>query len=311
VPAAAARPSVLRPRALGRAEEIGRRIAQRERLPPEISFLEGRHVDRETLVRAVATARRWRVSPEQVLLDTGLITQTTYYRALSAHIGLTFSQLHESAVNWSAFRHPKGAAMARANIVPLSRAPGGMRIAVAPRGRALRRLISLSQRPEATRLLRDHLFLATPRAVAGVVQHGLHRQMLAHAGEHLATSAPHLSARGGLGLGQKSALAMAGAICLAAFVAAPAVTLAAIAVVLALIFAAVNSLRTAAVLTATRVRRRASKASVPVDRMPDGELPLYTLLVPLFKEAAVVPQLVKALRRLDYPALGSNGITTA
>lgn len=38
------------------------------------------------------------------------------------------------------------------------------------------------------------------------------------------------------------------------------------------------------------------------DATADAELPVYTLLVPLFEEAKVLPQLVKALRRLDYPA---------
>jgi glycosyltransferase XagB len=33
-----------------------------------------------------------------------------------------------------------------------------------------------------------------------------------------------------------------------------------------------------------------------------GEVPLYTVLVPLYREAAVVPHLLRALARLDYPA---------
>ncbi|MBI1649606.1 glycosyltransferase [Hyphomicrobium sulfonivorans] len=44
----------------------------------------------------------------------------------------------------------------------------------------------------------------------------------------------------------------------------------------------------------------------PVQALPlppaDGELPLYTILVPLFRETAVIPGLVAALRALDYPA---------
>ena len=37
-------------------------------------------------------------------------------------------------------------------------------------------------------------------------------------------------------------------------------------------------------------------------RADDRELPVYTLLVPLFREATVLPGLIDALRRLDYPA---------
>ncbi len=35
--------------------------------------------------------------------------------------------------------------------------------------------------------------------------------------------------------------------------------------------------------------------------VPDAALPLYTVLVPLFREAGVVPHLLGALARIDYP----------
>lgn len=42
---------------------------------------------------------------------------------------------------------------------------------------------------------------------------------------------------------------------------------------------------------------------VPAEaRMPDWELPFYTILCPLFHEATIVPQFVRAMKRLDYPA---------
>ncbi|MFJ5487654.1 hypothetical protein ACIKTA_08535, partial [Hansschlegelia beijingensis] len=52
----------------------------------------------------------------------------------------------------------------------------------------------------------------------------------------------------------------------------------------------------------------------PSDRKPqrrtdDRDLPLYTVLVALAKEAAVVPGLLDALEALDYPALGSKRTT--
>jgi hypothetical protein len=44
----------------------------------------------------------------------------------------------------------------------------------------------------------------------------------------------------------------------------------------------------------------------PLNRPPalsDEELPVYTVLVPLFRETRVLDQLIAALSRLDYPAL--------
>ena len=37
-------------------------------------------------------------------------------------------------------------------------------------------------------------------------------------------------------------------------------------------------------------------------RIPDAELPVYTLLVPLYREANMLSPLTRALSRLDYPA---------
>jgi len=37
-------------------------------------------------------------------------------------------------------------------------------------------------------------------------------------------------------------------------------------------------------------------------RIPDKDLPVYSVLVPLFREARVLPQLIRALSALDYPA---------
>jgi cellulose synthase/poly-beta-1,6-N-acetylglucosamine synthase-like glycosyltransferase len=37
-------------------------------------------------------------------------------------------------------------------------------------------------------------------------------------------------------------------------------------------------------------------------RPSDGALPVYTVLVPLFREAPVVPHLLRALATIDYPA---------
>ena len=41
-------------------------------------------------------------------------------------------------------------------------------------------------------------------------------------------------------------------------------------------------------------------------QVPDAELPVYTVLVALYREAEVVPRLVAALKRLDYPVLCSK-----
>ena len=55
-------------------------------------------------------------------------------------------------------------------------------------------------------------------------------------------------------------------------------------------------IRLAALRTPLRRQRRPR-------RPPDAELPIYSVLIPLRDEQAMVPQLFAAMRRLDYPAL--------
>ena len=47
---------------------------------------------------------------------------------------------------------------------------------------------------------------------------------------------------------------------------------------------------------------RKQSETPPTPRVGDAELPIYTILVPLFREAKVLGALVESLRRLDYPA---------
>lgn len=43
------------------------------------------------------------------------------------------------------------------------------------------------------------------------------------------------------------------------------------------------------------------QAAAPVHRLSDNDLPRYTVLVPVYREAAVLPALIGHLRALDYP----------
>src|SRR5205807_6262165 len=57
------------------------------------------------------------------------------------------------------------------------------------------------------------------------------------------------------------------------------------------------ALRQVLARSATKVRAGGARAP----RIPDRFLPLYTVLVPVFREANVLPGLIQSLRALDYP----------
>lgn len=271
------------------------------RVPEEFAFLRGRHADRQTLDRAARLARRWRVSPEQALMTAGFVAPPAYYRALAANTGLPFRRLPPGALDMRMARHPRGRVMMDAGIVPLNE-PGepGLQVAMAPRERALRRLVALARRPDAARLLGRHVRITTPRDIARAVAHGFSRHAIETAISGLRRRAPQYSAAGGLTVPQTIGVGtVAGALACGA-VLAPWATFVAASAILAFIFAAVGASRLLACAMAMRGAAAAPRVIAP--RRDDADLPVYTLLVPLYREAAVLPSLVAALKRLDYPA---------
>jgi cellulose synthase/poly-beta-1,6-N-acetylglucosamine synthase-like glycosyltransferase len=113
----------------------------------------------------------------------------------------------------------------------------------------------------------------------------------------LRSRAPELSAAMGLWSWQRRSLAVSlVSLCIGAAV-APETALIALLAIMAAPFLCVVMLRTVALWQLrTRVPDRANTIA------SDTELPLYTVLVPLFQEAGVVSQLLLSLRAIDYPA---------
>lgn len=108
---------------------------------------------------------------------------------------------------------------------------------------------------------------------------------------------PELSAASGLWIWQRRALAIALLALGVGLLLAPETALIALLAVMAVPFLCVVVLRTVA-LWQLRAPLRAAAPSGPLTEAP---LPTYTVLVPLFREAGVVPQLLASLRALDYP----------
>ena len=69
------------------------------------------------------------------------------------------------------------------------------------------------------------------------------------------------------------------------------------------LFLAVIFIRFQSLLPLSRLRR-------PAALLADSDLPVYTVLVPLYRETRVVAQLLEALDALNYPALGSKSTKT-
>lgn len=127
---------------------------------------------------------------------------------------------------------------------------------------------------------------------------GLSARRLAEAVDGLRARQPEFSAAEGLWPWQKRILAAALAALCVGLLVAPETALIALLAVMAVPFLCIVALRTVALWQLQAPGVQASPTSA------DGEehLPIYSVLVPLFREAAVVPDLIKSLRALDYPS---------
>jgi cellulose synthase/poly-beta-1,6-N-acetylglucosamine synthase-like glycosyltransferase len=149
--------------------------------------------------------------------------------------------------------------------------------------------------------LRPHAFsLASPQSVRDAICHQFAETFARGAVEGLAARHPDRSARERPALWQRLALACGLLAVLSAMVSAPAGTIWLLTLLLVVLFVPVIGLRLVAAYWLMRGEARA-KETVS-SRVPDAELPIYTILVPLYREAHMLPGLVHGLSHLDWPA---------
>ncbi len=125
------------------------------------------------------------------------------------------------------------------------------------------------------------------------------RGHLRHATCDLLRRTPDLSASGPAARWQRvAALALVGS-ATAGAVLAPHETCAVLLGFISIVFLCLVVLRA---LGLVRLLGHARRAAAPPPPAIGHELPVYSILVPLYREAEVVPDLLKALAALDYPA---------
>ncbi len=254
---------------------------------PDYDFLLGTFIDRATLERATALARQWGVLPHDVLIASGWIGAEDYARALAANAGLRF-------------RAEVGVADLDPSQGTLRGALGGAErlkeggVVLAPERKSVGEILTLAQRvhPEAVELaplnrmnqaIRDRFATALAHAATG----------------DLAARRPSASARQTLARWQVYAPLLAVSVLVTWLLADAGSALRAISLFFSLLFIPAIALRIVAFRDLVRGEEIASDNA---SRIPDDELPVYTILVALFREAKVLPQLLRALTRFDYPA---------
>jgi cellulose synthase/poly-beta-1,6-N-acetylglucosamine synthase-like glycosyltransferase len=101
---------------------------------------------------------------------------------------------------------------------------------------------------------------------------------------------------------QQVFLAVLAALVVAALVLRPLPTAQVISAVAALSFLVFVLYKFVVSMAGARRERQETVSDAAVSALRDGDLPVYTVLVPLFREASVIGDLIENLSHLDYPA---------
>jgi glycosyltransferase XagB len=250
-------------------------------------------LDRDVLEGAARLAARWGVPVHEVLLSTGRMTEQAYVDAVAVRLRcavLPYAFTYDTDTRDHDERPPWLLAV-RAGAIR-----GLLIDAVATEvdeiERHVRRM-SRDGRPvwvAAADLIKQVNERLRARACLDEARFGLHRRT------------PENSAAGRQSRWQcVTLLALTAIVCCAASIALET-TAAIVSVILAVPFLGVSVLRTAALLEAVRRRPKRPANADNGRHWDDRTLPVYSIIVPLFEEAEVLPELIGALSALDYPA---------
>ncbi|MFY9699010.1 MAG: glycosyltransferase family 2 protein [Rhodoplanes sp.] len=270
--AAASSPQAMRP-----AEDFPELDCVRDRLPLT------------TIAAAERRALVVGVTADRVLITSGLLTEEVYVRALAQSLGLAFEPLETPERTACPISDERLIEARAAGLLPLTE-NDELTLVVAPRGVAARRLYTIiSGAPELRRRIR----LTSSERLAGFVYRNGGVALGERAAFGLSTSRPLFSAAPREKTWLLTPLfAMAAA--LGAVVLAPNLVATGFSVAFSLVFFAWIGLRLIGLFAA-------AKPPQPLPRRPDASLPIYTVIVALYREVAAIEQLIACLNALDWP----------
>ncbi|MFC7054344.1 glycosyltransferase [Hansschlegelia quercus] len=257
-------------------------------LPFDLALLAQNGVPPGPLLAAMRRAELTGCEPLDALIASGAIAEDSIIEALAHGLGARVADGsdHDGP--------PIDAEMCgqalRSGHVLLFDTAGRLTLHVAARGRHMAQL-ALDARGR-----RMTIAVSSPRAFADLVIARAGHALAAHASEGPSLVDPSLSVRDGLPAVDARLRFVVAGLTFAAFAATFALDIAGGMVLgmTSLLFATLNLFRLYVACTPPSPER-------PMRRDDDRTLPVYTVLVPLAREAAVVPGLMAALERLDYP----------
>ncbi|WP_246617679.1 glycosyltransferase family 2 protein [Rhizobium populisoli] len=258
---------------------------------PELAALASLGFSKPLLATLSERASRNGTSVESELLQSGQVEETAYYAAMARFLRLDFLETVDPAF------------VADSPVLDTQlHLPNSIRIAYryrAPQNAIVpdaARLADLAATLQTLPQLRHGLAITTPSAIRRAAWKAGGDRRARDAVRHLFDRFPLFSARIVLAGPQGFYAGLGFAILLSALVVIPVETLDFLHVGLSLIYLASLLLR----LLAVALQRISPRPHIHLAD-PSGPLPHYTVMVALYREAAVARQLVDSLRRIDWP----------
>ena len=251
----------------------------------------------EDLEWALQIQQRTRERLGQILISRGLVRRYDLYRVLADLWGYPFVDLLQDPPDPEVLCCFRPEELQAARMIPLRRVDGGLEIATARRP-------DPEVLEEAARRFGAPIVgvrVTTEWDIQQVLLRFFRRDIAAAATYGLYYRCPEESAHTVFTRGQFLAFALLLLGTLAGLALAPRPTLIALNACVNVLFLAGILFKFVVSLVGARHERQVWIADEEVQRLRDEDLPRYTVLVPVYREAEVVGTLIHNLARLDYP----------
>lgn len=251
-------------------------------------------VDVGTRAQAALRASVHGTTFQREILVSGAVEEAAFYRALADTLGIRFLPDIAAADLVLQEKHARALLCRLPGVAPARIVDGTGRAATVLATDRLD-IAALRERSASAPGLVESMRVATPSSVRRALFGRARPSLSAAAVSGLFDRFPHCSAVVVANAWQGFLIGAGGFLALAAFVAAPVETLLALHGFVSVFFLGCILLRVLAMVTA------AAPEAEPLAPFSAREMPVYTVLVALYREAGIVPELLVALGRLQWP----------
>lgn len=255
----------------------------------------------DQLDRATYLVQRWQMPLTDVLMSRSVIDGRTFYRSLAERFGLAHVDLIDTPPEASLLVEADADEYMRELTVPWrwQGEAGERRLAVATARPGPEAMLYIRRRYGST----VDIVVTSRRALRQAVQDRFSASWTHRAVYELDERDPLMSARTVFTPSQLVGFWLVASACAAGAVLAPIATLIVLNALMSVFYLGNFVFKGVAIWaggTDLAAQRREIDAAIGL--LADEDLPIYTVLVPMFREPDVLPILAAALRRLDYPA---------